>query len=92
LKTQWQLVAQAVGTGLLRLDAPNDQAALAALSILRAKLQRMDGALVVLGAPVAVKDRFDVWGYGGDALPLMQRVRERFDPQGTLNPGRFLGF
>ncbi len=92
LKTQWQLVAQAIGTGLLRLEAPNDEAALAALSILRAKLQRMDGSIVVLGAPVAIKERFNLWGYGGDALPLMQRVRERFDPQGTLNPGRFLGF
>jgi hypothetical protein len=32
------------------------------LSILRAELQRMDGSLVVLGAPMAIKSRFDVWG------------------------------
>ena len=91
LKLQWHLVAQAIGTGLLRLNAPNDQAALAALSILRAELQRMDGSLVVLRAPVSIKERFDVWGDAGNALPSMQRVRERFDPQATLNPGRFLG-
>ncbi len=91
LKIDWQLVAQAVGTGLLRLDAANDQAAIAALSIVRAELQRMEGSLVVLGAPVSIKSRFDVWGYANDALPLMRRVRERFDPQETLNPGRFLG-
>jgi len=91
LKLHWHLVAQAVGTSLLRLDAPNDQAAIAALSILRAELQRMGGSLVVLGAPVSIKQRFDVWGDAGDALALMRRVRERFDPQGTLSPGRFLG-
>lgn len=91
LKIKWQLVAQAVGTGLLRVDAPNDQAAIATLSILRTELQRLEGSLVVVHAPMQIKERFDVWGYGGDALPLMRRVREYFDPQGTLNPGRFLG-
>jgi glycolate oxidase FAD binding subunit len=38
-----------------------------------------------------VKQRFDVWGDAGDALPLMRRVKAQFDPTGCLNPGRFIG-
>ena len=49
------------------------------------------GSMVVAAAPLAVKERIDVWGDAGDALPLMRRVKEQFDPKGTLNPGRFVG-
>jgi glycolate oxidase FAD binding subunit len=86
------LIAQAVGAGLLQLHAPNDQAALAALAIVRAELQRTEGSLVVLQAAPEIKRRFDVWGYNGDALPLMRRIKQQFDPNGILNPGRFLRF
>jgi glycolate oxidase FAD binding subunit len=91
LRIRWGLVAQALGTALLRLDAPNEQAMLAALTILRTELQQMEGSLVLLQSSPDIKARMDVWGYTGDALPLMQRVKDRFDPNATLNAGRFLG-
>ncbi len=47
------------------------------------------GSLVVMAAPVAVKERIDVWG-DADALSLMRRLKQQFDPRGTLNPGRFV--
>ena len=47
---------------------------------------------VVLDAPVGVREALDVWD-GGAAVPLelMRRVKARFDPQGSLNPGIFVG-
>jgi len=38
-----------------------------------------------------LKAQFDVWGPPGDALPLLQRVKQQLDPGGTLSPGRFVG-
>jgi glycolate oxidase FAD binding subunit len=32
-----------------------------------------------------------VFGDVGASLPLMRRVKERFDPGRTLSPGRFVG-
>jgi FAD/FMN-containing dehydrogenase len=32
-------------------------------------------------------DDVDRWGEIGDGWPLMQAVKARFDPKGTLNPG-----
>jgi glycolate oxidase FAD binding subunit len=47
--------------------------------------------LVVAEAPLEAKRALDAWGPAGDALPLMRRVKERFDPSGLLAPGRFAG-
>jgi glycolate oxidase FAD binding subunit len=86
---RWQLVAQLFGVGLLRLEADTDLAPLA--SHLRSTLQSLGGSLVVLHAPREMESHWDAWGDVGSALPLMRRIKEQFDPAGTLNPGRFVG-
>jgi glycolate oxidase FAD binding subunit len=45
---------------------------------------------VVALAPLEVSRLVDAWG-PAEALPLMRRLKEQFDPRGTLNPGRFVG-
>jgi len=47
--------------------------------------------LVVTKAPPEVKRTVDAWGPVGDALPLMRRVKQRFDPSGRPSPGLFVG-
>jgi glycolate oxidase FAD binding subunit len=47
--------------------------------------------VVVREAPLSIKHRLDAWGPTGDYLGLTRRVKEKFDPRGVLNPGRFLG-
>ncbi|MGR6966363.1 FAD-binding oxidoreductase [Geodermatophilus sp. URMC 61] len=58
---------------------------------LRAALAPHDGTAVVLRAPDAVRGRLDHWGPIGDSLDLMRRVKERFDPERRMSPGRFVG-
>ncbi len=91
LRLDWELVAQAVGVGSLRLHGANDQALLAALTIIRAEITTLGGTVVVLDAPLGVKQQIDVWG-PTKAPALMRRVKDHFDPQHMLNPGRFVGF
>ncbi|MFI5113365.1 MAG: hypothetical protein ACHP9S_11090, partial [Terriglobales bacterium] len=69
----------------------NEQGLRTALLTLRDELPKMGGTLVALGCPVAVKRGLDAWGPPSDAQPLMVRIKQRFDPDGTLNPGRFVG-
>ena len=42
-------------------------------------------------ADAHLKRDLDVWGPTTQPLPLMRRIKERFDPGRTLNPGRFWG-
>jgi glycolate oxidase FAD binding subunit len=59
------------------------------LSQMREKIESMEGSLVLL-RPIT---GLDAWGKtaGGDALPLMRAIKQRFDPRGILNPGVFVG-
>ena len=61
------------------------------LPTLRTALAPHDGTAVVLHAPADLRDGLDHWGPVGDALDLMRRVKDRFDPNGSLAPGRFVG-
>jgi glycolate oxidase FAD binding subunit len=45
----------------------------------------------VVKAPAHLKRELDAWGPAGDALGLMRRVKERFDPDRRMSPGRFVG-
>ena len=56
---------------------------------LRRDLEEASGSLMVLKQPADAK--LDCWGTPPDSLPLMREIKRRFDPEGILNPGRFLG-
>jgi glycolate oxidase FAD binding subunit len=61
------------------------------VSRLRERLLPRGASVVIRRASEDVKRRADVFGDPGDVLPLMRRVKERFDPAGMLSPGRFVG-
>ncbi len=78
-----------VAYGALPADA--DPAAVARLvQQVRAASVEVGGSLVVVDGPPAVKEAVDVWG-PVPALDLMRRVKEQFDPERRLAPGRFVG-
>ena len=85
------LVAQGTGLAEVRLDAAGQQLLMTVLRALRSEVDRLEGTMTVSQCPVAMKDELDVWGTLKDALPLMQRIKQKFDPGHTLNPGRFVG-
>lgn len=74
------------GLGTLRSTAATP----AQLLQMRSHCQTHGGFLTLLDAPLDWKQTLDVWGYAGNALPLMQAIKTQFDPQNLLNPGRFL--
>jgi glycolate oxidase FAD binding subunit len=88
VRARWRAHA---GHGLIlaRLDGDAD-ALIALVEPLRAAAQVEQGSLVVVDAPPSITGRVDVWGPSA-ALDVMRGLKARFDPHGTLNPGRFVG-
>jgi len=91
LRLHWRFVAQAIGVGHLRLEAPDGASLLDAVKQLRKNLEGRGGSFSILRCPLEIKSQMDVWGSAGDALPLMRSIKAQFDPTGVLNPGRFIG-
>jgi glycolate oxidase FAD binding subunit len=77
------------GVGTLYVSVPADSAA-EVVAGLRSVATRFGGAVVVLDAPAEVKAQLDVWG-PVRGLDLMRRVKDQFDPNRVLSPGRFVG-
>ncbi len=69
----------------------NPNAVVSTLTEWRALVNRVEGHAMIEWAPLAVKERVAVWDSAGPTLRLMKGIKERLDPRGILNPGRFVG-
>jgi glycolate oxidase FAD binding subunit len=84
----WEMIGRA-GVGALLLSVDGDAAVQArVLKDLRARFAPGRGSAVLVRGSEALKALVDVWGPPGDSLPLMRAVKQQFDPDGLLNPGR----
>jgi glycolate oxidase FAD binding subunit len=75
------------GTGIMIASFPAGAAE--GLLQLRREMEEARGSLMVLKQPAETK--IDCWGTLPDSFPLMREIKRRFDPEGILNPGRFIG-
>jgi glycolate oxidase FAD binding subunit len=89
--TEATVVVQGTGLAEMRLDAALAKQPVELLQALRSEVNRLQGTLIVQQCPVPMKTRLDMWGSLKDALPLMQQIKQKFDPARILNPGRFVG-
>jgi glycolate oxidase FAD binding subunit len=48
-------------------------------------------SVVFSAIPPAHRGRLDAWGLAPPSFPLMRALKERFDPHGLCNAGRFVG-
>lgn len=90
-----EIVAHA-GNGILYCRLPqrenlSREKVLSFVDWIRILAKKLGGYVVIEAIDPALKDRVDVWGHVGNSFPLMKRLKETLDPQGILNPGRFVG-
>jgi len=82
------------GNGIIRLRVEVEPGEVASLlkDRLRPSVEEAGGQMVVMSSPRGTElGREAVWGPPGDGLTVMQAIKDRFDPKGILNPGRFFG-
>jgi len=89
LETEMGLIHAGSGLGSVRFDslAVKPETILA----MRSYCQTFGGFLTLLEAPITLKQQLDVWGYSGNALDLMRKIKQQFDPKNLLSPHRFVG-
>jgi FAD/FMN-containing dehydrogenase len=87
---------RACNVAYLAVLAANDNAQSIAIlergiSALFSRVETRNGSAALLDAPPWLKERINVWGRQRPDFPLMQRVKQAFDPQNIFSPGRFVG-
>jgi glycolate oxidase FAD binding subunit len=86
-------VRGSAGVGVVQAALPGDlppERVGAVLAAARTTTILRGGSCVVLNAPATIRHRVDLWG----DVPgrwLMRRVKDQFDPAGTLAPDRMPG-
>ncbi len=78
------------GWGAAGEPLPDDEASEVLLRATDAA-RGLGGHVVVERATPGVKARHDVWAGAGEQPSITRRLKQQFDPQGLLNPGRFVG-
>lgn len=58
---------------------------------MRSLCEENQGFLTVLAAPISIKQQLDPWGYTGNALEMMRKLKQQFDSETIFSPGRFVG-
>jgi glycolate oxidase FAD binding subunit len=85
-RVQGARVRAHVGSGVVWVGTSD----LAPLEELRSAIAAYDGGVVVVKAPTAAKQGIDVWG-PTHGIAVMRRIKDQFDPDGRMSPGRFVG-
>jgi glycolate oxidase FAD binding subunit len=81
----------ALGLAYAEVEAPTERPGVDAAFDRAARWAReAGGGYVCESAPAQAKRDRDVFG-GAAALPILRSLKQRFDPGGLLNPGRFAG-
>ncbi|HJQ23969.1 MAG TPA: FAD-binding oxidoreductase [Blastocatellia bacterium] len=79
-----------LGSGIVRAAMNATAEVAATIKQRRAAVAKLGGTLFIEKAPLEVKRQVDAWGEVGTSVRLMHAVKEKFDPHGILNPGRFI--
>ena len=86
------LISATLGAGVVRIRYPRvPEASARRIDDVRAVVARLGGSAVVERAPASVKAGIDVFGPSRRDFAIMRRLKDAFDPEGLLAPGRFLG-
>jgi glycolate oxidase FAD binding subunit len=80
-----------LGIGFASGTPTSPAAAMEALTLARSGAVRLGGSLVLEAAPPSIRGNFDAFGPLPSAFAVMRELKQRFDPEGRLNPGRFVG-
>jgi glycolate oxidase FAD binding subunit len=68
-----------------------EEASVRVIDELTGEAVKSGGNLVVEKAPLSIREKVGVWGRIREDAVLSRRLKEKFDPAGILNPGRYVG-
>ncbi len=80
-----------VGYGSLQFNVEeiDDHSAVKFVEGAKQTIRDANGSVTIERCPATVKKSIDIFGIDASSAKIMERMKEQFDPNRTLNPGRF---
>jgi glycolate oxidase FAD binding subunit len=75
------------GTGIANWSFENDAGE---VTRVRHAAEKAHGSLVLMSASPEIAKQVGTWGTPPETIGVMRRLKKAFDPEGILNPGRFV--
>lgn len=85
-------LAVSPGLGEVRIVAGAASASVESVLAIRAALSPVADNVVIITPYRHLKRDIDVWGATPETIDVMKALKQQFDPERVLNPGRFAGF
>jgi len=83
-------LAADLAMGLVRLGIENgDQEVISQVTSLRSEIELIGGTLIIERAPSFIRLEADAWGDAGPEVEIMRAIKQKYDPNSVLSPGRF---
>ena len=70
---------------------PSEELLYNMISKARLATHEAGGNIIVEQCPTRIKHKISVWDEVGDSIDIMRRMKQQYDPNRVLNPGRFVG-
>jgi glycolate oxidase FAD binding subunit len=91
IATPYLAASPGLGTVVAKLDFGSEGSA-GLLAEVQGILLGLAETVTILAAPPSWKHGIDVWGRLPEGFDVMRSLRTQFDPERTINPGRFAGY
>ncbi|HEY5257439.1 MAG TPA: FAD-binding oxidoreductase, partial [Candidatus Baltobacteraceae bacterium] len=79
------------GDAIVRVRDDNDRAFSSKIEMFDDALHDLEPRAIVIAGDAPMRPILNLWGSPPAALAQMRAIKARFDPNNTLNPGRFVG-
>ena len=80
-----------MGMGLVRTSVGSgDLDLIGRVKLLRSEVESIGGSLIIERAPGFIRLEADAWGDPGPEIKIMRSIKQKYDPNSLLSPGRFV--
>jgi len=79
------------GDVFVRASEKDARSFAAKIELCHRELRELEPRCAIVASDAAARAPFEPWGAVPPAIEKMRAMKARFDPHGTLNPGRFIG-
>ena len=75
----------------MQIDSKNKDFGSSEITNIRNEIEKKNGILIIENTTSTIKNEINSWGNHNNNINIMNQIKNAFDGNNVLSPGRFLG-